>query len=275
MLVAPAVCGTVGSVTPPTRTQTGWTHGYAAPGSLDTVVTTKAGAGTGFAVCVACCGTGQRATVPAAARAASASAAKATNGTSRERIVRMAHLLFAAIMRLRAAAGIGVLTEAPAGTARNDCLMTTTTDESAFLRDERQAILDSAVAALKRAHARHYEAEAPAEVYRRLADVYDEVDAAFTKHDLSHIVEFARELARRRYATGYDLSEVQTAFNVLEEAIWLRAFATLSPAQFAPVITRASTILGAAKDALAREYVALATHGHAPALDLPALFAGS
>jgi hypothetical protein len=35
-----------------------------------------------------------------------------------------------------------------------------------------------------------------------------------------------------------------------------------------------STILGAAKDALAREYVSLATHRHAGSLDLRALFAG-
>lgn len=253
MPVTPAVCGTVGSVTVPTVVQTGWTHGYVAAGSVIAVGTSTLGVITGIATAVA----------------ANASAAKATNSTSRERIVRMAHLLFAAIMRRRAATGIGVLTEAPAAAARNDCLMTT------FLHGERQAILDSAVAALKRAHARHYEAEAQAEVYRRLAGLYDEVDAAFADHDLSRIVEFARELARTRYATGYDLSEVQTAFNVLEEAIWRRAFATLPPAEFAPVITRASTILGAAKDALAREYVTLATHGHAPALDLPALIAGT
>ena len=268
MVVAPVGCGTVGSVTVPTVVQTGWTHGYVAAGSV-VAVGTSTTAGTGFTVCVVVCGTGQRATGIAAATAANASAAKATNSTTSERIVRMAHLLFAAIMRRRAAPGIGVLTEAPTAAARDDCLMTT------FLRSERQAILDSAVVALKRAHARHYEAEAQGEVHRRLADLYDEVDAAFTDHDLTGIVEFARELARRRYATGYDLSEVQTAFNVLEEAIWLRAFATLPPAEFAPVITRASTILGAAKDALAREYVTLATHGHAPALDLPALFAGS
>jgi hypothetical protein len=36
-----------------------------------------------------------------------------------------------------------------------------------------------------------------------------------------------------------------------------------------------STILGAGKDALAREYVSLATNAHAPSLDLRALFAGT
>ena len=36
-----------------------------------------------------------------------------------------------------------------------------------------------------------------------------------------------------------------------------------------------STIHGAAKDALAREYVSLVTHSHVPSLDLRMLFAGS
>jgi hypothetical protein len=36
-----------------------------------------------------------------------------------------------------------------------------------------------------------------------------------------------------------------------------------------------STILGAAKDALARKYVSLATNTHAPSLDMQALFAGT
>jgi hypothetical protein len=35
-----------------------------------------------------------------------------------------------------------------------------------------------------------------------------------------------------------------------------------------------STVLGAAKDALGREYVSLASRTHAPSLDLRALFTG-
>lgn len=143
-----------------------------------------------------------------------------------------------------------------------------------FLTGEKDAILSTAAATVERTHLRHYEADARTELRRRLEAVYDAVVAAFECRDLSRVVELGQELARRRYAAGYDLSEVQTALNSLEEAIWLRAFEQLSPAEFARVITPTSTILGAAKDALAREYVSLATRGHAPAIDLTALFAG-
>jgi nucleotide-binding universal stress UspA family protein len=147
--------------------------------------------------------------------------------------------------------------------------------EPSFLLDERDPILTAAVAALRRSHVRHYEVEPDAEVRRRLGRFYDKVSVAFRSRELSGVIDLARELAHERYAAGFDLSEVQTAFNVLEEAIWLRAFAQLGPEAFAPVITRTSTILGAAKDSLAREYVLLATENHAPTLNVPALFGAS
>jgi hypothetical protein len=68
---------------------------------------------------------------------------------------------------------------------------------------------------------------------------------------------------------------VQAASNTLEEATWSRIFAELQPPQFAEVLGRVSTILGAAEEALARKYVSLATNTHSPSLDLQALFAGT
>jgi hypothetical protein len=82
-------------------------------------------------------------------------------------------------------------------------------------------------------------------------------------------------VAQKRFNAGYDLSELQTAFNAVEEATWSRVFAELQPAQFAEALGLVSTILGAAKDALARKYVSLATNIQAPSLDLQALFAGT
>ena len=145
--------------------------------------------------------------------------------------------------------------------------------ESDFLVDEREAILSAAVRALHGAYIRHYAAD-PDEMRLRLEKAYDAVVTAFRDDELTRVIELGGQLAHRRYEAGYDLSEVQTALNTLEEAIWQRAFSRLSPAGFARVITPASTILGAMKDSLAREYVTLATRSQAPALDLPALFAG-
>jgi hypothetical protein len=89
------------------------------------------------------------------------------------------------------------------------------------------------------------------------------------------MLSYAEQVAEERFNAGYDLSEVQTAFNTLEEATWSRVFAELEPAEFAQALGLVSTVLGAAKDALARTYVSLATNAHAPSLDLHALFEGT
>ena len=70
-------------------------------------------------------------------------------------------------------------------------------------------------------------------------------------------------------------TSVQTGFNALEAATWGRILTGLEPTQLAEALGLVSTVFGAAKDALGRRYVSLATKTHAPSLDLRALFAGT
>jgi RsbRD-like negative regulator of sigma factor len=144
-----------------------------------------------------------------------------------------------------------------------------------FLTQARDAIVDAAEAALARTHARHYESAGASAVRQRLEALFDQMLDALRSRDLGPIVSYAERVADERFDAGYDLSEVQTAFNALEEATWSRIFAELQPEQFAEALGLVSTILGAAKDALARRYVSLATDARAPSLDLQALFAGN
>jgi hypothetical protein len=144
-----------------------------------------------------------------------------------------------------------------------------------FLTREREAIVDAAESALERTPARHYETAGAGEVRRRLEALFDHVLDALSSRNLGPALAYAEQVAEERFNAGYDLSEVQTAFNALEESTWSRVFAELDPSQFAETLGLVSTILGAAKDALARKYVSLATDTHAPSLDLHALFAGT
>lgn len=143
-----------------------------------------------------------------------------------------------------------------------------------FLELQRAPIIDAAVSAVVRAHASHYEAAGPIEIRARLEALFDHLVDAAASRDLGSVVAYAGQLARERFSAGYNLSEIQTAINALEEAVWSRVFSELQSHEFAEAIGFVSTTLGAAKDALAREYVSLATHAHAPALDLRALSAG-
>jgi len=144
-----------------------------------------------------------------------------------------------------------------------------------FLEHERGAIIEDAESSLAGRHVRHYETADPAEVRRRLETLFDYVAGAAAERDLSAIVTYAQQVADERFSAGYDLSEVQAAFNALEEATWRRVFDALDPSEFAETLGLVSTILGAAKDALGRAYVSMATDAHAPSMDLKALFAGS
>ena len=149
-----------------------------------------------------------------------------------------------------------------------------TTRTPDFLAVQRAAIVDAAVAAVVDAHASHYDSAGPDEIRARLDALFDRLVDASATRDLGGVVAYARRLAGERFSAGYDLSEVQTAINALEEAVWGRVFSELQPREFAEALGLVTTTLGAAKDALAREYVSLATRAHAPSLDLRALFAG-
>ena len=148
-------------------------------------------------------------------------------------------------------------------------------DTAELLERERAAIVAAAGAALARAHARHYDSAGPVETTRRLDALYDRLLEALASHDLGAVTRHAEDVAAERFDAGYDLSEVQTAFNVLEEAIWARALAVVEPARLAETLGLVTTVLGAGKDALAQRYVSLAAGAHAPSLDLRALFAGA
>jgi len=141
------------------------------------------------------------------------------------------------------------------------------------LEQERIPIVDAACESLR--HSRtHYEAAGQQEIRRRIEVLYDELLGALSSRDLGGVLDYARKLAAERFESGYDLSEVQGAFNALEEATWTVLCARLQPEELALSLGLVSTVLGAAKDALGREYVSLASQTHAPSLDLRALFTG-
>jgi hypothetical protein len=145
---------------------------------------------------------------------------------------------------------------------------------STFLAAQRATIVDDAESILARTQAPHYQSLTPATRRNQLDALYDRLLEAAVSRDLGGVLTYARQLAQERFDGGYDLSEIQVAINALEETIWRQILSELPHAELADALVLVSTILGAAKDTLAREYVSLATHAHAPSLDLRKLFAG-
>jgi urease accessory protein UreF len=149
-------------------------------------------------------------------------------------------------------------------------------DLPTLLQETRTESIDAALAGLSRATLPHYSASSGDKNRKRLEKLYDLAQECVVIHSLIPITEYSRELARERHKDGFDLQEVHTAFNVLEEVIWRTITARLTPRQYPEAFGLASTVLGAGKQALAIEYVALASaNQEMHSLDLSALFQGT
>jgi len=142
----------------------------------------------------------------------------------------------------------------------------------AMLDSKASEIVDEAMDAIRRAHLKHYESAGIQPTRVRLAGLYALTRQCVGKRTLTPIIEHAERIAAERYAAGYDLAEIQTAFNALEEVIWKRVLTELPSGELAEALGLVSTVLGAGKDALARKYVSLVSGTRAPSLDLAAMF---
>lgn len=148
-------------------------------------------------------------------------------------------------------------------------------DTHSFLRESRPEILAEAVASVKRARLEHYEKGGTDQLLQRLDDLLSLTISAVAERNLAPMVAHANAVAQERFEGGFDLAEVQTTFNVLEEVIWLRILKHMPSGEQAEALGLVGTVLGAGKDALARKYVSLATQTRTPSLNLQALFSGT
>ena len=147
-------------------------------------------------------------------------------------------------------------------------------DVSELLVGRRRAVIDEAFAALDRSHEVHYERSGLEFTQAALSELFDLVVTALRDRELGPVSVYCDTIAEERFRAGFGISEVQTAFNALEVAMWNQIVAGVPAAELAEAIGMLSTILGFGKDALARRYVSLASARHVPTLDLSALFSG-
>lgn len=144
-----------------------------------------------------------------------------------------------------------------------------------LLSQQRAEVLDEAFAALQRSHSIHYALSGEDFTRERLSELFDIVITALHDRELAPVSRYAEGVAEKRFAAGFGISEVQTAFNVVEEAMWRHVVVGETPDELAEAVGLLSTILGFGKDALARRYVSLASQRRVPTLDLSALFSGT
>ena len=153
--------------------------------------------------------------------------------------------------------------------------MSTQTDVDPLIEAEAEGILADALASATSARLSHYREVGTEETRKRLRALLDVTSASIRTRDVAPVVAYAEEVARSRFAEGFRLQELQTAVNVLEEAIWNRIVSRLPPSEMAEALGLVSTVLGIAKDWFGSTFVALATEGARTSLDLRSLFRGT
>jgi malate dehydrogenase (oxaloacetate-decarboxylating) len=143
---------------------------------------------------------------------------------------------------------------------RSDNATDSTLELIDLLREKADNLVNGAVAKLPQARLQNYEAVGLQATRERLADLFDRTLTCLEMGRAEPIIEWATRVARERFFSGYDLFEVQTSINVMEEVIWRRVLSSVVPDSLAHPLGLTSTLLGMAKDKLAREYVTLAGH---------------
>jgi hypothetical protein len=140
-----------------------------------------------------------------------------------------------------------------------------------LLQETADALVDEAAAQIHQARLEHYEAEGVPLARERLSVLLKLTLECLETRRTEPIMEWATRIGRERFATGYDLGEVQTAINVLEEVLWKRILSSLGPEDLAYALGLVNALLGMAKDTVARTYVSLATQREAPPVGLEQL----
>jgi hypothetical protein len=144
-----------------------------------------------------------------------------------------------------------------------------------LLQSQQNEILNTAFEAVKRSQLKNYEKAGDEHIHQRLKALFVLTVRAIKERNLGPMIAHAETIAQERFSAGFDLSEVQTAFNVLEEATWMDILKQLPATEFAEALGLVSTVLGAGKDSLARRYVFLASQTKSTSLNLQSIFSGT
>lgn len=148
-------------------------------------------------------------------------------------------------------------------------------DTVSFLTARAEPIIDAALTAMTERHLAHYERLGREASRRKLRDLFDRVVEGAQSRNLGPVLAYAEQVGNERYESGFELVEVRSAFNLLEEAIWRAILQDCPAAEQGAALGVVATVLGAAKDKLASTYLSRATETHVPTLDLAALFRGT
>jgi hypothetical protein len=116
-------------------------------------------------------------------------------------------------------------------------------------------ILFDATEFLVRSNLEHYNKLNPLTIRAKLGKLFYVVRECAERNDNEPVRKYVKEIAPSRFESGYELYEVQTAINILEECFWKNIIDKVDSSERMNALVKSHEILCAAKNVLARSYV--------------------
>ena len=129
-------------------------------------------------------------------------------------------------------------------------------------------IVDKATDAIFGSHLRHYENADPAQTRERVKTLCDLTLECLTRKSTIPMIKYAEKIAQQRFVSGFSLREVQTAFNVIEEAICDLILNEMQPVEYENAVTLVNRPLRIGKESVARMYFSYISENKVPSLDI-------
>jgi hypothetical protein len=128
-----------------------------------------------------------------------------------------------------------------------------------LLHNKPDVILLDSTENLVRAHLEHYEKHSPEKLRYRLSKLYHAMVKSIEANECDEIVTFMKTVSDERYESGYEIYEVLTAINLLEETMWKEVSKYVDKNMQIAALKQVTCILSKAKESLADEYAILGT----------------
>jgi hypothetical protein len=144
-----------------------------------------------------------------------------------------------------------------------------------FLKKRAGSIVKKAAESIEQVHPRHSDADRFMKARDRLVSILSVVQECLGLKSTEPMTRYAENVAAERFSSGFDLDEVQTAFNLLEDAIWTQLSQEPDLGGPAKGFHEVRRVLRLGKDRLTRNYLAFAEQARTPVVDVRALFDGT
>ena len=117
-------------------------------------------------------------------------------------------------------------------------------------------LLDS-TNSLVRAQLQHYKHLTPEKLRFRLLRLFQALVKSLEANSCDSMTHFMEQVSDERYESGYELQEVQTAINIMEECFWKKISEFVFADQQIAAMKQVTCILSKAKETLVNEYALL------------------